>query len=159
MITIIPQLIQDTESIWFMPRSTYVFASMIGILILHLLIENNIENIKFNRFINMILILISILLLAVEYKNVSSFLISRYKVNEYDREIAKKIVNYVVEYEKENKNINITKVEIYCDKYRTYTYENIRIWGDLNVSAFSEKWSTVSIIEYYLGRKLELVKE
>lgn len=155
VVAILPQIMQNTDAIWVVPRSTYTFASLIGILILHLFVNCK-DNIEYETNINKIIILISILYIVVQYISFVKVEISRYKLNELDKEISLNIKQYVQEYEESSGN-TISKLAIYNDKSITYTYEDIFITGDMNIRAYATDWSTTAILKYYLDRDLEIV--
>lgn len=114
------------------------------------------DNIKYETNINKIIILISILYIVVQYISFMKVEISRYKLNELDKEISLNIKQYVQEYEESSGN-TISKIAIYNDKSITYTYKDIFITGDMNIRAYATDWSTTAILKYYLDRDLEIV--
>ena len=65
---------QNTESIWFVARSTYSYASLFGILVLYLFM--NFKNIK-NKNKNFVIIL-SLVLLIVQFERFNEIETSRY---------------------------------------------------------------------------------
>lgn len=155
-IAILPQFMQDTASIWMVPRSTYSFASLPGILLLYLFMNFDISNYK--NFINIsnFLIIISIIYIVIEFISFTKVEVSRYKVNALDKQLTFEIINQINQYEKNTGNI-IKRIAIYQDKNITYSYNDIFVTGDMNVRAYSADWATKAILEYYLGRKLEFI--
>lgn len=153
MAAVLPQAIQNTEAIWMVARSTYTFASLIGILLLYLFINFNMNN---DRTFNLqnIIIIISLLFLVTEYYNFTKIEISRYKLNNIDKEVTLQIIKEINKYEKETGKA-ISKIAIYQDKEMRYTYNDIFVTGDMNVKAYSSDWATKSILQYYLHRELE----
>lgn len=165
--TILPQLMQDTESIWMVPRSTYAFASLIGLLILYLCMnfkdvnlkskpnkKTKIKTINYCSFI----VLISVIYILIEYVNVTKVEVDRYKLNQEDKQVSIQIIDKVKEYENNTGN-KIDSIAIYQDKNMQYTYKDIFVTGDINVKAYSSNWATKSIIEYYGKFKLNSVEQ
>lgn len=150
--TILPQLMQNTESIWMVARSTYAFSSLIGIVLLYTFINFNVKKAEY------VIVLMSICYLCVQYKSFTEIEISRYKLNYIDKEETLNILNYIEEYENETGN-KIENIVVYQDKYVTYTYKDLFVTGDLNVRAYSSDWATKGILEYYSGRKFENVEK
>ena len=150
--TILPQLMQNTESIWMVARSTYAFSSLIGIVLLYTFINFNVKKAEY------VIVLMSICYLCVQYKSFTEIEISRYKLNYIDKEETLNILNYIEGYENETGN-KIENIAVYQDKYVTYTYKDLFVTGDLNVRAYSSDWATKGILEYYSGRKFENVEK
>ena len=150
--TILPQLMQNTESIWMVARSTYAFSSLIGIVLLYTFINFNVKKAEY------VIVLMSICYLCVQYKSFTEIEISRYKLNYIDKDETLNILNYIEEYENETGN-KIENIAVYQDKYVTYTYKDLFVTGDLNVRAYSSDWATKGILEYYSGRKFENVEK
>lgn len=148
VVTIAPQLMQSTDQIWFVSRSTYTFASLYGILVLYLFINHQVDN-----WMKNIVIILSIVLLITQFYKFYIIEIDRYKVNAIDYEITQKICEEMNEYEKKTGN-QITKIAIYQDSLPGYTYKGIFATGDTNIKAYSKDWSTIFIINYYSGRNL-----
>ena len=152
LASIAPQIMQNTSSIWMVARSTYTYASLYGILILYLFM-NYIEasNIKY------IIIILSVILLIVQFYSFNNIETDRYKLNAIDYEISRKINNKIVDYEKET-GIEVNQISIYNDKSRGYTYEGIFATGDINVKAFSTDWSIQYMFKYYYGKNLKVTE-
>ena len=155
IITVMPQIMQSTSSIWFVPRSTYAFGALYGILIMLLYLNHETGN-----FTTIVIIIISIILSIFQFTKFSTIINDRYKLNEQDYIISMHIINKIMNYEMSTEN-KISKIEIYQDKNPRYTYDGIFATGDINVKAYSTDWSTKAIIEYYLKRELkqEVIKE
>lgn len=151
-ISILPQIFQGTESIWFVPRSTYPFGTIYGILILYL-----ISKVDLRKNLKIIFIIVIFILLGFELKSFWKIENDRYILNNKDYEITMKITDKIQKYEQKTGN-KINKIEIYQDEFPNYTYENIFAVKDLNIKAYSTDWSTKGILEYYLKRDLEQVQ-
>ena len=148
-VAIAPQIIQPTQSIWFVPRTTYCFASLYGILVLYACL---------NKTDKKVLILLSIFLLIFQFSKFIQIEKNRYELNKKDEQIAISIVNEIRQYEKQTQNY-ITELALYKDKQPNYTYEGIFATGDINVKSFAIDWSTKEILKYYLKRDIKLIKQ
>lgn len=149
IVTIIPQIMQDTNSIWFVPRSTYGYASLLGILIWYLFLNENI-----GKSIEKLVMAICAIYLVIQYIYCQNLIVNHYIVNYEDRQSVLKIEEIIQEYETKSGNL-ITKVSIYNDKNTMYTHNEIFAIGDINVKALYPDWSTIETINYYTGRQLE----
>lgn len=147
--TVVPQIMQDTNSIWFVARSSYSAGALIGILLIYANMKFEIEK----KSVNIILIL-SCIFLIIQFVYFINYTVDNYKVNYEDRQIVEQIERRISQYEKETGK-TITKIAIYEDKAINYTYQNIKITGDMNLKALYPEWSTLGIIRYYTGRELE----
>lgn len=150
--TVIPQIMQDTESIWFVARSTYSGASLIGILMLYALENIEIKKVQLNA-----IMIISCIILSIQFIYFTKFTVDDYIVNYQDRQEVKQIEKIMHEYEK-NTGETITKIAVYEDKNPNYTYFNISSSGDMNLKSIYKDWSTVSVLNYYMNRNLENTK-
>ena len=153
MVSILPQMLQNTNSIWFVPRSTYSYAALFGILVLYLVIY-----FKPNKNIIRIILFLSVILLLFQFCSFNKIGTDRYKINEMDYEISKKINEYINEYENKTGN-HINKIAIYHDSGPQYSYDRIFTTGDTNIKAYSIDWSIVSILKYYCQKDLELINK
>ena len=159
IITVLPQIIQPTKSIWLVPRNSYPFGSILGILLLYsLTIDKSLFSFEQKNKTNKIeIILIIILSLIIAIPMLNSFykiIADRYRVNQKDKKISIQILNKIKDYEKQTGNI-ISKIEIYEDKNLKFTYDDIFVIRDINIKAYYADWSTKEILEYYLKRKLK----
>ena len=151
LVAVGPQLMQPTESIWFVPRATYCFGAMYGILILYLA-----DGFKLNKINKCLILIVSTILLMLQFNTFTRIERDRYILNQKDEQIATKIINIIKQYE-EQKGSKITNIAIYDDANPSFTYTNIFATGDINVKAFASNWSIEAIIEYYLKRDLKIV--
>ena len=152
MVSILPQMLQNTNSIWFVPRSTYAYAALYGILILYMAI-----NYKLNINIVRVTLLLSTILLLFQFYSFNKISIDRYKLNEMDYEVSKKINEYINEYESKTGN-KVNKIAIYHANAPQYSYDGIFATGDTNIKAYSTDWSTVSVLKYYCQKDLKLIE-
>ena len=136
IVTIAPQFLQSTSSIWFVPRSTYAFASLYGILVLYLLIkfaimQNSRLNIEkeenFNKakqpiamHLDNLIIIISICLLIMQLNKFYIIEQDRYLLNQKDYEVTQQIIEKVEKYENKTGN-RISQIAIYTDSNPNYS--------------------------------------
>lgn len=156
-ITLAPQIMQNTASIWLVPRSTYSFAGIIGIILMYLVLCTNGYKIKNKIEITYIsIILISIILLIVQFYRFNKIETDHYNLNYLDKINSMQIGNKIKEYEKETGNV-VTNICIYQDESASYTYPGIIAIGDINITGFSPEWSIITMINYY--NNLNLVEK
>ena len=153
IIVVAPQFLQNTESIWMVPRSTYAFASIVGIIFtfafMHLEVKDKGNIVLF--------ILIAVILVTAQYVSFSKIITDRYKLNALDKAKAEEIISNIEDYEKQN-NTKIDTI-VFNPTNVKYTYDGIMAIGDMNVSAFSKDWSTQAILEYYSNRSFNIINE
>ena len=150
VFAVAPQILQPTSNIWLVPRSTYCFASMYGILILYLSTNYELEKVDIN-----LIFLISIFLLIFQVYEFWLTEKDRYILNKKDYEVTMRIIDKIEKYESETKK-RISKIEVYQDSSIKYTYDGLFAVGDMNVKCYANDWSTVAILNYYLNRNLKL---
>ena len=148
IVTVFPQIMQSTDWIWFVPRSTYSYAALYGILILYLNM-----NYDFKDNIAKMLIILSGILLVFQFHSFNRISTDRYKVNVMDYEITRKICESIDKYEENTEN-KVEKIAIYSDSEIEYSYKGIFVTGDINVKAYAKEWGILSIIDYYYNREL-----
>lgn len=152
-VTIAPQLLQDTDSIWFVARSTYPVASLIGILLLY---ASQIVDIDFVQ--NKIIIIISVIILSIQCIYFMKYEIDNIIVNYMDREQIEKIYELITNYE-DSTGKKVEKIAIYEDSNPNYTYKYISSTGDMNIKSLWKDWSAIGLINYYTNRNLELISK
>lgn len=149
---VMPQLLQDTKSIWMVPRTVYALASLIGVIILFLY-----SNFKVEKNLEKLILIVSIIYLSTQYFSFQKIIVDRYIINNEDKLIAESIENEIKEYEA-NTNIEVNKIVLCHDKEMMYTYQGMFVSGDMNVKAFLSDWSTLAVMKYYTGREFEIGK-
>lgn len=160
-ITIIPQLMQNTESIWFVPRSTYPFGAIIGIMCMYLLyfehsedldvsseIEGKNNVITLQNIVNIFVGTICIVMILMQLYSFNKIEIDHYTVNYLDEINSLKIGEEIKLYEQETGN-KITKICVYNDMNVTYSYKDLWVSKDTNITGFNPEWSIVNMINYY----------
>ena len=149
---IVPQAVQPTSSIWMVPRTTYCFASLYGILILYLAMNFELKN-----FEKTTILIISCILIILQLQKFIQIEQGRFLLNEKDEQITSQIIQQIEQYEAQTGNI-ITEISVYQDNKPSYTYSGIVAIGDINVKCYVNGWSAVSILNYYLKRDIKLVE-
>lgn len=150
-ITILPQFMQATSSIWFVPRSSYAFGAIFAILILYLLI-----NYKISIKLPNVIIMVSVLYLIVQYSGFQTIIRDHYIMNYMDEYFANQIKEKIEIYENETGN-RVNKVAFY-QKEIHWSYPRLKTVGDINVRAMAPEWSRISSLTYYLNREFEEIK-
>ena len=150
---IVPQVIQPTSSIWFVPRATYCFATMYGILALFIAMNYDVEELSKNLFL-----IISIILVFFQAQKFIKIEKDRYILNRQDEQITMQIIEQINNYETQTGKI-IEQVAVYQDENANYTYDGIFAIGDMNIKCYYTDWSTVEILKYYINRDLKLAEK
>lgn len=153
IVTIAPQILQNTDSIWFVARSTYPIASIIGILVAYVTI-----NFELNENIKRVIIILICVFLGLQLTFFMKYTIDGYIVNYQDKQNATRIIEKINNYENET-GIKVEKIAFYNDNNPNYTYLNINSTGDINIKAFFPEWSSLKILEFYSGRNLSTVEK
>ena len=86
-----------------------------------------------------IIIILSGILLVLQFYTFNKISTDRYKLNAVDYEVTKKICHSIDEYEEKTGN-KVDKIAIYKDKEIEYSYNGIFITGDINLKAYSKEW-------------------
>lgn len=150
--TVAPQILQDTSSIWFVARSSYTMASIIGLLTMYIFMKTQIH-VKMKNML--IVILLAFLLL--QFVSFMSFSIDNYIGNYIDKMTTLEINQLIKDYE-EKMGQQITQISIYHDSEIQYTYPELKASGDMNIKAYSADWCVPQIIQMYTGRNLTTVE-
>ncbi len=153
VFTIFPQIMQSTASISFVPRSTYAFASIIGLVLAYLCM-----NVKLEKISQDILIGILIIYLSLQYIGFQNIIRDRYILNYMDYNQFLQIQNKVQKYEEETGN-KIEKISLYPAEYVQYSYPNLFVSGDTNLKAMFPEWARKSYLEYYFNRTFTQVEQ
>ncbi len=143
---IAPQLVQNTESIWMVARSTYIFASIAPLVITILLLTNK------NRIYYSCSYIFLTGLLIVQYFSFSNIIIDHYAMNSLDIQRALIVNAKILEYEDETGKTVETIISSH-DATPTYAYQGRFVSGDINISAFNTSWSDVVIINLYSNNR------
>ena len=151
--TIAPFVMQNSASIWFVSRSTYGFASILAVQIIY--ICNFINEDKIAEYL---IILLSIIILSLTFYRFIKIEIDHYILNYEDKVICQDIGKKIKEYEN-NTGIKINKISIYKDKNARYSYKNLFVTGDINITGFATYWSDVNLINYYNNINLKKVEK
>lgn len=149
IVTIAPFIVQTTDSINIVPRVCYPIATIQGILILNIFMNIQSNRCKTN-IIEYVILFMGLFLILSNLINFSTIIVSRYKTNEADKQISKKIVERINEYE-ETTQTKIEKICVYYDKNRQYNYLGIKSPYKINEKALHNEVILVATISYYSG--------
>ncbi len=152
VVTIVPQILQDTSSIWFVARSSYSMATIIGMLAFYLFMQYEIKSIEMNS-----IIIILILFLLIQLNSFMRYSIDNYIVNYMDKIVTLEIKETIQDYEEKTGN-KIDKISIYKDSLPQYTYAGVKASGDMNIKAYSADWCISRILKLYTNRDFKIVK-
>ena len=147
-----PQLLQDTNSIWFVARSSYPMGAILGIMLLYILL-----NIDLKKLDKLFLIAIIIIFLSIQFCSFMRFSIDNYIGNYMDKTITLNIESIIEEYEFKTGE-KVDSIAIYRDSVRQYTYPELKMSGDMNIKAYSADWCIPGIIKLYTNRNLKIVE-
>ena len=147
--TIAPQLLQNTESVWLVPRSTYAFGSILGLTLLLIMLKK-----PKNEYFKKTLIAVSFIVLFIQFYSFTKIEVEHYTLNYLDRINSYKIGNKIREYEEETGK-KVKYISYSEDQNKIYTYDEIRARQDMNISGFSSYWSYIYMINYYTGLELK----
>lgn len=167
-ITIVPHIMENTASIWFVPRSTYPFGAIVGIICIYILvnilnnksnsINKNIKSLSKLQTIQIPIIIIGVIctiMLIMQFFEFNKIEISHYNLNYIDKMNSLTVGEEIKKYEQETGN-KVTKICIYSDEYLNNTYPNIWAHKDMNISGFGPDWAIVDMLNYY--NNLDLVE-
>ena len=147
--TIAPQLLQNTESVWLVPRSTYAFAAIFGLTFLLIMLKR-----PKSKYFKNGLVVLSIIVLFVQGYSFIKIEIDHYALNYLDRINSYKIGDKIREYEEETGK-RVKYISYSEDQSKMYTYNGIRSRQDMNISGFSSDWSYRDMINHYTGLNLK----
>lgn len=150
--TVAPQILQDTNSIWFVARSSYPMAAIIGILGLYLFSKLDIKEVVKN-----IVICIFILFLLIQYVYFIDYSRDNYIGNYMDKQITLQINQEILNYEEETGN-TVDTIAIYRDKTPQYVYPGLKASGDINIKAYSADWCVSRVLKFYTGREFTVIE-
>ncbi len=153
IITVAPQLLQDTSSIWFVPRSTYPFAAIIGILLMYLTIKYELIEIT-----EKVIAVICIIFMGIQLNSFISLVIDNHIVNYMDEKNTKNIIEQIESYE-QSTGIKVEEIAFYRDQQMAYTYDGIKAISDMNIKSLFPEWSAQKIIEYFGNREFVLINK
>lgn len=144
---------------WWVTRTVYPIASVVGAFATHLLI-NSIDPDKQDKgaeLIRRFSVLVIGALLTFQYFSFNRIFIDKYELNALD-EYRYEYVGQAINDYQQSTGIKITKISFYSDANRTYpAYSNLHPQGDYMVSAFYTAWSDIYALNYYLGSDYEKV--
>ena len=149
--TVAPQMLQDTNSIWFVARSSYPMAAIIGILGLYLFSKFDIKEI-----VKDIVICICIVFLLIQYVYFMDYTRDNYIGNYLDKQVTIQIYQEILNYEEATGN-TVDTIAIYRDKTPQYVYPELKASGDINIKAYSADWCVSRILKF-TGREFKVIE-
>ena len=149
--TVAPQMLQDTNSIWFVARSSYPMAAIIGILGLYLFSKFDIKEV-----VNDIVICIFIVFLLIQYVYFMDYTRDNYIGNYLDKQVTTQIYQEILNYEEATGN-TVDTIAIYRDKTPQYVYPELKASGDINIKAYSADWCVSRILKF-TGREFKVIE-
>lgn len=149
-----PQILQNSASVWVVPRSTYAFTTTIGIFLA--ISATQLKNFKSPKM-RLGTYIIAMGYLFIVLMGFQKVIDGNYAVAAIDGIRSLTIAEKIQEYETE-KDTTINKIMITADKNRTFSYPNIFIFGDVNLSVYSTDWSDIAGLNYYTNRNFEKVQ-
>ena len=149
--TVAPQMLQDTNSIWFVARSSYPMAAIIGILGLYLFSKFDIKEV-----VNDIVICICIVFLLIQYVYFMDYTRDNYIGNYLDKQVTIQIYQEILNYEEATGN-TVDTIAIYRDKTPQYVYPELKASGDINIKAYSADWCVSRILKF-TGREFKVIE-
>ena len=149
--TVAPQMLQDTNSIWFVARSSYPMAAIIGILGLYLFSKFDIKEV-----VKDIVICICIVFLLIQYVYFMDYTRDNYIGNYLDKQVTTQIYQEILNYEEATGN-TVDTIAIYRDKTPQYVYPELKASGDINIKAYSADWCVSRILKF-TGREFKVIE-
>lgn len=158
LAAVVPQIAMGTK-VWLVPRSTYVYGTIIGIIPLICLLYMGGESLvikwKSPRYLISATLLLIVIVLFYRHNQI---IVDHYSVIAQDRTRAKVIGRMIDDYENESGN-RVTKAAMIGDSVPNEAYPGILNIMDINDTSFSTFWSGVNSIKYWNGRNdLQLVQ-
>lgn len=138
---------------WMSQRTLTGFIAIPSIFVLFSMEMKENDSNKNKRLVGFVLIVLQIFFMY-RTNNLSLDLI---KVNALDKGLSENIEEYIEEYE-ENNNEKVLNIAYCNDESVTWTYSDIYSGYDLNVRGWAKGWSIPGMIEFYTGRKLNLIE-
>ncbi len=138
---------------WWAVRAVYPMASVIGVIVVHLLISSQdlSEKKKGVKMLRGISIALVGVLMIGQYLSFNKIYIDKYRLNTLDEYRYRYVGQAISDYQ-EATGTEVTKISFYTDASRaTPTYLNLYSTGDLVASAFYTDWSDLTALNYYLG--------
>lgn len=149
LAAIAPQAIQNTTSIWIVPRSTYAFATLFGIIVTVIL--NNYPRLTIKTWWQLSTYFITAVFLLSQFYGFNRIIISHYNLNALDRLRAEQLGQIISAYELEH-HLTVTTITPANDASLTYSYPGLFVHGDINISAFTTEWSDISSLNFWAKR-------
>lgn len=149
VVTIVPQLIMEANSIQLLARSSISFGAITGIFVVYIL-----NKIDLNQFEDKAVFSLVTVFVIVQYVYMQITIVAHYKINQLDIQTAKQIQSCIEEYEEKN-NVNIEKIVYYSDKEIENSYPNLKNYYQINQKIISIPGRGIEVLQYVSDRKYE----
>jgi hypothetical protein len=147
-----PHMLEATQSIWIVARSNYAIASLIGIVLLYMYM-----NLDINKMLEKIFVVIVIVYFVLQYVGFQTIIRDNYITGYEDQYMCQNIVGIVEQYE-QTTGITVSKVAFYFDNI-AYSYPNLYAVGDVNIKAMYTSWSRLNSLNYYTNREFVEIEQ
>ncbi len=148
IVPLAPQFVIDYENIWLVPRSSVGLGIICLIPILIYYIYG-----KKNEKVITVLSCTMLLLAIFQFRGYLLFGYHQIRNNILEEKESIKILENFYNYEKEEQKIR--NISIYTDKNITYNYQDIRVFGDMNVRIGARPWGVKAMIFRSINRSLK----
>lgn len=153
IMPLLPVIVTPQEKQYLEPRMTFSYASLVGVLILYIALNFNINDFSINRKIAMSLAVFALIINAMNFIRTSTEnIVSGY----LDRNVAKSILEEIYQYQDKN-NIKIENIGIAYDQNASTYYDGQPSLESSNVRSMVIDWSAIQVIEFYSGEKYNKV--
>ena len=153
MASLAPQLLINIDSIWVVPRSTYVFGSIVGVLTC--VYCSSLQSYKYTKA-HYLPLLYSALMLVMQFYSFNNIGVNNYIVSNIDKQRAIEVANIITEHEITS-GMSIKSIAVYYDSAPEMSYDGLKTYGDINAPAFSILWANVDLINYWTDSHYERV--
>lgn len=153
LAAIAPQLAQSTASIWVVPRTAYIFASLFGIFLTLILASSTSSShlLKLPKLTNYALLAVASLFLLVQFYRFNTISVNHYESTAIDRYRSEQLMALIAEYESAHQQ-EITIIAPAFDANLSYTYPGIFSAGDFNITSYATDWSDINSLNFWTGQ-------
>lgn len=154
LAAVAPQIAMKPELVWVVPRSTYAYGAIWGIL---LIIAMMYFEAYVDRCAREITLACALVITGMVFYRNSVIISDHYALNAQDRTRSWQIQALIDQRERDS-NVHIDTVVVAPDLMDNISYPGIFHFGDINSSAFTEPWSDVSVLNYWTRRQYKKVE-
>ncbi len=146
-----PFILVATDYIDVCSRSALAYGSIVGFLSIFYIV-----NLKVNYSFEKIIMIIAIIVIAISNYNYQEIAISRFIINNGDKNEAQSILKIVETYE-ENNNIKVNKISFANDMYKTWVYTGAKYINNMTTRGMTVDWANISYLNYYGKDKFKVI--